>query len=156
MATKKELWEATQEVLSANKIKADVVEALRAILEPKAGGAKVDVEDAVIRNDAGEIEQLLCSLSGVLLPATAEYFYEDKAGDGFGGTGLKRLSIQAEKARKDHAKQTKASKDAIKDDLYAGNIDVATAKDLEANLVGVDYSSVGLIVDEPEAEEEVA
>lgn len=153
--TKTETWENVQTILADNKVKDSVLEALRPLLEPKAGGAKVDVDSVVIRDGEGNIVEMLCSLSGVSLPATADYFYEDKTGEGFGGTGLKRLSIQAEKARKEHAKSIKASKEAIKEDLYAGEIDVATAKDMEANLAGVDYASVGIIV-ETEEEDEVA
>lgn len=152
MASKKEIWADVQAILADNKVDTSIVEALRPILEPKAGGAKVDVESVVVRDAEGNIVEMECSLSGVMLPATTEYFYEDKSGDGFGGTGLKRLSIQAEKARKEHAKQIKASKEGIKNDLYNGDIDVETAKELEANLPGVDYSTVGLIVPEPEDE----
>jgi len=150
MATmnKTDKWNAALEIFTNNKVKDEVVEALADLFEPKAGGAKVDIEEVVTRDGAGDIVEMLCSLSGISLPATADYFYEDKSGDGVGGTGLKRLSIQGEKARKDHTKMVKASKEAIKEDLYAGNIDVATAKDMEANIAGVDYSSVGIIEDE--------
>jgi len=153
LATKTELWASALEVLTTNNIAEDIVESLRSILEPKKGGAHVDVDSAVERDEDGTIVAMLCSLSGVSLPATADYFYEDKKGEGFGGTGLKRLSIQAEKARKEHGKQIKASKDAIKDDLYAGEIDVATAKQMEADLPGVDYSTVGILA---ETEEDAA
>lgn len=148
--SKSDVWAETLAILTANNVKEPVIASLRELLEPKAGGAKIDVEEVVHRDEAGTITEIQCSLSGTFLPATTDYFYEDKSGDGIGGTGLKRLSIQAEKARKEHAKQVKASKDGIKADLYAGDIDVETAKQLEANLPGVDYSTVGLIVPEPE------
>ena len=153
MATmnKTEKWAEAVKVLAGTDEK--VIAALAELFEPKAGGAKVDIEEVVTRDEAGEIVEMVCSLSGVSLPATTDYFYEDKSGDGVGGTGLKRLSMQGEKARKEHTKMVKASKDAIKEDLYAGNIDVATAKDMEANIVGVDYSTVGILVEAPEAEE---
>ena len=154
MATmnKTDKWELAVELLNENKVSEDVIEALKELFAPKKGGAHVDIEEVVTRDADGEIVEMICSLSGVSLPATADYFYEDKKGTGVGETGLKRLSIQGEKARKEHAKQIKASKDAIKEDLYAGNIDVATAKDMEANLADVDYSSVGLLDVEDENE----
>jgi len=153
MATmnKTEKWAAALEVLTTNNVAEDVVGALAELFEPKKGGAHVDIEEVVTRDEAGDIVEMVCSLSGVSLPATLDYFYADKSGDGVGGTGLKRLSIQGEKARKEHSKVVKATKEAIKEDLYAGEIDVATAKDMEANIEGVDYSSVGLIAEEEDA-----
>ena len=148
---KTDKWNAALEIFTTNGIDADVQAKLAELFEPKAGGAKIDIEEVVTRDEDNNIVEMLCSLSGVSLPATADYFYADKSGDGVGGTGLKRLSIQAEKARKDHAKMVKASKEAIKEDLYAGNIDVAEAKDQEANLADVDYSSVGIVTETEEA-----
>jgi len=139
---KTEKWAEALVILDG--VDAEVVSKLANLFEPKAGGIKVDIEEVVTRDAEGNITEMVCSLSGVSLPATADYFYEDKSGDGIGGTGLKRLSIQAEKARKEHAKMVKATKEAIKEDLYAGNIDVAEAKGMEANIPGVDYSSVGV------------
>ena len=151
---KTEKWQAALEVLTNNNIATDVVAALAELFEPKAGGAKVDIEEVVVRDEAGNIIEMICSLSGVTLPATADFFYADKTGDGVGGTGLKRLSMQAEKARKEHSKMVKATKEAIKEDLYAGVIDVAEAKELEANIPGVDYSHVSAeLVEEAETEE---
>ena len=152
--TKSEKWEAAKEIFTNNEVSVTVVSAMAELFEPQKGGARVDIEEVVTRDEDGNIVEMVCSLSGVSLPATADFFYADKSGDGVGGTGLKRLSIQAEKARKEHTKAIKASKEAIKEDLYAGNIDVATAKDLEANLAPVDYSNVSPVIAEETEEDE--
>ena len=99
--TKTEKWLAAQEIFTANKIDGAVVSAMAELFEPKAGGARIDIEEVVTRDEDGNIVEMVCSLSGVSLPATTDFFYIDKSGDGIGGTGLKRLSMQAEKARKE-------------------------------------------------------
>ena len=50
------------------------------MLGPKTPGASVNIEDVVKRDASGFITELQCAVAGVFLPATLEYFYEDKSG----------------------------------------------------------------------------
>lgn len=133
--SKKEMYAEVSElvarVLSANSVDAGVQEqvqqAIDHVLKPGVFGSKTDIESVVKRDGEGNIVELKCSLSGVFLPATPEYFYEDKSGKSQ-FNGLKRLSKKAEKARKQHAAAVAKAMNKINQSLYAGAIDVETAK----------------------------
>jgi len=94
-------------------------------LAPKVGGASVNIEDVVKRDEDGTITEILCSTSGVWLPATAENFYEDKSDKprivNAEGTGLKRQSKAAEKISKEFNKAKRASINALTDDILASD-----------------------------------
>ena len=150
MATKKEIFDTvsneTKALCTKFKVPANVCTALTAIYEanlaPKASGATIDIDKVTHKDANGKITEIQCSLSGKFLPATKEFFYEDKAGKGI--DGLKRLSRQAEAIRKHHIKTVAATEKAIMSDVLDG---VMTPKQAKAKLEAVkaskpDYSSV--------------
>ena len=122
MATKKQIFETVETEVGALckkhntpvKFNEALIALLTITLAPKAGGASVNIED-VTKSKDGKITEILCSVSGVFLPATKEFFYEDKAGKGI--NGLKRLSRQAESIRKQHIKVLSATEKAIMSDV---------------------------------------
>lgn len=105
-----------------------IIEILNTYLAPKQAGAVINLDEVTKKDAAGKITHLLCNLSGKFLPATKEFFYEDKTGKGVGGTGLKRLSRQAEAIRKAFLKVQVASEKAITADLVDGKISREDAK----------------------------
>lgn len=153
MASKKEIFEVTvaqaEGLCKEHKVNEKFSAALMALLtlnlEPKNGGASVNIED-VTKSVEGKITEIQCSVSGVFLPATKEYFYEDKNGKGI--NGLKRLSRQAESARKTFIKTQSASKNAIMSDVLDGKLKAEVAKDKLTKLAALkpDFSKVGIIV----------
>jgi len=106
MATKKEIFTMVTTAVAAlctthktpTKFNDELQAILAANLEPKAGGATVNLDEVTRKDKDGNIVEIQCSVSGAWLPATKEFFYEDKAGKGI--NGLKRLSRQAESIRK--------------------------------------------------------
>ena len=155
MATKAEILKLVTDVLETAGIEEATINEVAEILRPKAGGKSVDLSE-VTRVDAdGNITELECSICGVWLPATEEYFYEDKSGKG--PNGLKRVSKQGESAKKAFLKSQRASEKGIMADFTSGDLDPEEAKTMLADLATktADYSAVGIIV-EAEDEEDVA
>jgi len=156
MATKKEIYEDTVSevttICEKHKVNANFKTALLTILannlEPKNSGASINIDEVTHKNEAGEIIELRCSVSGVFLPATKEYFYEDKAGKGV--NGLKRLSRQAEAIRKQHIKSLNATEKAIMADVLDGVITPEKGKEqlAKAKAAKPDYSGVKVITTE--------
>lgn len=154
MASKKELFEAVEsqvvELCTTHNTSKKFNEALMAIisanLEPKAGGASVNIDEVTKKDANGNIVEIQCAVSGVFLPATAEYFYEDKGGKGI--NGLKRLSRQAEAIRKQHTKVLTTTEKAIMADVLDGTLspEDAKAKVDAARALKPDYSSVSATV----------
>ena len=150
MASKKELFEnvssAVASFCDANsitaKVKSQLLDIINDTLAPKAGGVSVDLESIVQRDVDGNITHILCSVSGKFLPASVDFFYEDK--DGKGINGLKRLSRQAEGVRKRFIKELAATERAIMQDVLGGAItpEEGKAKLEEARAAKPDYSSV--------------
>jgi len=145
MATKKEIFASAMAICAEHKAPKQLVEALTVLLEPKAGGATVNLDEVTKKNGNGEITEIMCSVSGKFLPATVEYFYEDKSGKGI--NGLRRLSRQAESIRKDAAKVATTSERAIMSDVLDGKLtpEQGKAKIEKIKATKPDYSSVGLI-----------
>ena len=123
-------------LLVANEVDADIIaevqKAIDASLKPGVFGARsVNIEDVVKRDSDGEITEILCNVSGVWLPASVEYFYEDLSGKSkivVDGVALKRLSRQAEGVRKKFiAQQAKASQ-AITTKVLNGEISAEEGK----------------------------
>lgn len=123
-------------LLEANEVDADIIaevqKAIDASLKPGVFGARsVNIEDVVKRDSDGEITEILCNVSGVWLPASVEYFYEDLSGKSkivVDGVALKRLSRQAEGVRKKFiAQQAKASQ-AITTKVLNGEISAEEGK----------------------------
>ena len=150
MATKAEIFKAvTEEVASLCEgygVPKKFVEKLNAVLEtnlkPKSGGMSVNIDEVTKKDENGNITHIQCSVSGAWLPATKEYFYEDKASKGI--NGLKRISRKAEAIRKQHIKKLTATERAIMADVLDGTISPEEGKEkLEAaKAEKPDYSSV--------------
>ena len=129
--TKKELFETVSTevkgILEASKVAAPVVEKVMNVittyLEPKKGGAKVDLEEVVKRDKDGNITHILDAVTGYFLPANAEVFYEAKNGGiEVNGVALKRHSRIGERIMKTHNKTVRASIDAITQDVLDGKL----------------------------------
>lgn len=121
MASKTETFNQVMEACETHNASDNLKEALRVILEPKAAGATVNLDEVTRKNEKGEVVEIMCSVSGKFLPATAEFFYEEKA-EGKGINGLKRLSRQAEAIRKTHIRNVTLSEKAIVQDILDGAI----------------------------------
>lgn len=137
-------------VYDSKKVSKDAQESINAIvskyMEPKASGfGKSANLDEITKRDAnGKITEILCSISNKWLPATSEFFYSEKKGEGIGGTGFRRGSKPGEATlkafkRSQFAKQqeliAKAGKGEIKQEDLAKKLqEVANAK--------VDFSGV--------------
>jgi len=149
-------------VILDGKVKPQIIDEVNAkveeLLGPKSPGAVVDIESVIKRDEGGKIVELQCAVSGVFLPATLDYFYEDKSGKSVfvdaDGVALRRLSRQAESIRKIFIKMNTASEKAALEDALSGVItkEEGQAKLTELRAAKPDYSKVGLIVPEPEAE----
>ena len=155
MASKKEILATVVAAVSALCVAEDVTEefegklmaVLNENLAPKSGGATVVLEDVYNAED----ETILCSVSGVWLPATVEYFYEEKA-EGKGINGLKRLSRQAESIRKTAIKVLNTTEKAIMADVLGGDMSPEDGQEklTAAKAVKPDYSGVGVIEESDE------
>ncbi|MGE4420552.1 MAG: hypothetical protein AB7D38_12095 [Sulfurimonas sp.] len=155
MATKKELYaklvDETNKLCDELQLKDKVRLGFLAILDehvaPKAAGMPIDIDSVTLKDEAGKITHIKCQLSGAYLPATTDFFYEEKSGngiEGLDGKKLRRLSKQAEKARKDFEKKVKATDKALKEDLFEGRITAAEYKEKfeMVTKAGADYSTV--------------
>lgn len=120
MASKAETLAAVLAACEQFNAKAPLVEALTEILKPKTAGASVNLDEVTRKDENGNVTHLMCSVSGIFLPATADFFYEDKEGKGI--NGLKRLSRQAEGIRKSHIRTVTVSEKAIVQDILDGVI----------------------------------
>jgi len=137
MATKKETHATAMALCEEHGASENLINGLTDLLAPKSGGATVNVDEVF------DGENLQCAVSGEWLPATEEYFYEDKGGKS-PFNGLRRLSRQAESIRKTHAKKIKASENAIMNDVLDGEM---TPEDGKVQVAALktevpDYSAV--------------
>jgi len=104
--------------------------------------AVVNLDEVRKVDKAGKATKIKCSASGVWLPATVDFFYEDKKGNKDFGNLLRR-SRQAEKIYKDFNKAVKEGKEKIWADFNEDKIDGGQAKALMKKLpVAPDYSQV--------------
>jgi len=158
LATKTEIYNTTRdavaEFVETNGLGEDIGSGLAAILEdnlaPKSGGAAVNLDEVTKRDEDGNIVELLCATSKVWLPATLEFFYEDKSESpkivNVDGEALKRLSRQAESVGKRFIKTQRATIQAITDDILEAE-DMETVEKLKVQLAAAkeakpDYSVV--------------
>lgn len=153
MASKTEILAQVLEVCTTFNAKQNLVDALTEILKPKSAGAVVNVDEVTQKDASGNITHLLCSVSGKFLPATVDFFYEDKAGKGI--LGLKRLSRQAEGIRKTHLRTVMVSEKAIVSDILDG---VISNEDGKAKIEALraskpDFSSVSDVLPVADAAE---
>lgn len=137
-----EVSNSVTKLLEANGVSdaiiAEVQKAIDASLKPGVFGARsVNIEDVVKRDSDGEITEILCNVSGVWLPASVEYFYEDLSGKSkivVDGVALKRLSRQAEGVRKKFIAQQAKDSQAITTKVLNGEISAEEGKRLLAEL----------------------
>lgn len=136
-------------VLESHNVSRKAIEAVKELMTPKKG-TPLNIDEVTKKDGAGNITEIQCSLSGVFLPATEDYFYKKD------GTtlGFDRNSKQATKLKSDHTKKVAATKANVFNDILAGAITAEDAKQLVANAEAetVDYSSVGLLPEAPVAE----
>lgn len=161
MATKKEIFETTTEAVTAlckqHNVNGKVIEGITAILTenlaPKAGGASVNIDEVTKKDENGNITEIMCSVSGKFLPATKDFFYEDKAGKGI--NGLKRLSRQAESIRKSFIKTLAATEKAIMADVLDGKMtpEAGKARLAKAKEAKPDYSTISTELPKSEDDE---
>ena len=131
--TKKELFAEVGALCAKYEIADEAKAELLALVEPKRGGAKVDIEDIVCRDDEGEITHILDSVLKVWVP-----ILNDEGEDNFyvkeeTELGYSRFCRMAEKLRKDAEKTFKATKEAVLTDLLAGDVDQEAAKEILAD-----------------------
>lgn len=150
MASKKELLAEVLGLCETHKASKNLVAELTALLEPKKGGATVNVEDVFVPKAKDGKAYLLCSVSNQWLEATVENFYEDLGNENNKFGGLKRLSRAAEAARKKAVSTKKATEKSVMDDLLSGNITAEKAKEIIAAVAGPDYSTVEGLSTKPE------
>jgi hypothetical protein len=147
MASKKEIFDSAMEICTKHKVAAKFVAELTDLLEPKSGGASIDLSTVTKVDGNGNVTHIQCSLSDVWLPANSEFFYDDKSGKGIQGTDgsmLKRVSKQGEAIRKQYQKSIAASEKAIMTDVLNGDIkpEEGKAKLEEIKAVKADYSTI--------------
>lgn len=150
MASKKEIFASALEICKTHNAAPKFVEALTALLEPKSGGSQVDLS-TVTKMVGDKVTEIQCSLSGVWLPATSAFFYDDKSGKGIKGTDgamLKRVSKQGEAIRKQHTKTLSATEKGIMTDVLNGDIkpEAGKAKLETAKAIKADYSKVSRVL----------
>jgi hypothetical protein len=137
----------TSAVLALLVVGKAVTEELRAevtsILEAKGSKKAVVNLDEIRKVDKnGKVTEIKCSVSGVWLPATEEFFYVNKKGDK-NLNNLLRRSRQAEKIYKDHSRNTKAAKAKIWEDFENNKINGEQAKSLMKKIpLEPDYTKV--------------
>jgi len=110
-------------------------------LGPKNRGVKANPEEYVKKDNNGKVTHILCSKSGVWLPAADEFFYPDLKGDGILGTGLKRLSRLGEKYSKSVVKELKDEKNKITEAIIANSIALPEAQKQLKELENVDVKA---------------
>ena len=146
--TKKELHLKGLAILAAHSVGADtpLYKEINDLLEPKAAGMKLNLEDFAVLNEDGKAVRITCRLSDVELPASKEFFYSDKNSkvECENGDLVSPHSLQAIKIKRDFDKAQKASADAITKDVMDEVISPARGKELlaELDVNTPDYSSV--------------
>ena len=139
--TKQEIFNSVLVVLEKHNASKNLVAELTTLLEPKKGGASINVEDVYVAKAQDGKAYLQCSVSGKWMEATIENFYEDAAENNKFG-GLKRLSRAAEAARKQAIAAKKATEKAVMTDLLAGVITKEEAQATLDTVAGPDFSTV--------------
>jgi hypothetical protein len=122
----------------------EVVDNLVAKVGPKTGGgfAKRDI-DGIIKVENGKTVQIFDTVAKVWLPATKEFFYEDKKTPNPKLNGLKNHSKAREKITKEHVKHTKMAKDIVwKGTVENDILDKELCKQLLSSVPAIDYTRI--------------
>lgn len=124
-----------------------LLDLLKKHLAPRPAGASINLDKVTKQDKDGNVTEIQCAVSKVFLPATEEYFYKGNTGIEVNGVTLRRLSKQAERIRKSHAKWQQVTEAGILQDMLSGNIgnDEAAKAVEEVKNSKPDYSSVGLV-----------
>lgn len=126
------------EVFGRYEVEDDAAMAVLAVIDANlkpgvfGGGNRLNLEEVVKRDETGAIVEMQCMLSKAWLPATLDYFYEEKKGPGI--NGLRRLSRLAEKVRKQHIADVTKRKALISQNVFDGTISVEEGKAQMAEL----------------------
>jgi hypothetical protein len=150
MASKKDILAEVLEICEKHNASKNLIAELTLALEPKKGGASLNIDDVFVANAKDGKAYLLCSVSGLWMEATADNFYEDLVNENNKFGGLKRLSRAAEAARKKAIQVKKATEKSVMEDLLAGNITAEAGKEIIAAVAGPDYSSIEGLSTKPE------
>lgn len=149
---KADIFAKAMSLCTEHKASDKLVAGLTDLLKPKTAGQHVDLDTVTKKDSNGKVVELQCSVSGKFLPATTEFFYEEKAEGkgikGIDGVALRRLSRQAESIRKDFTRAKVASQNAITADVLAKKISVDEgARKIEAlNASKPDFSKVSKVL----------
>lgn len=132
--TKKEVFEAVSEILANHEqLETAMGKEIIALVEPKKGGAKVDINDIACFDENGNVTHILDSVLKVWVPVYDENgeanFYEKPDTE----LGFSRFTRLAEKLRKDAIKKFNATKNAVLNDMLEDNITNEEGKQLLAD-----------------------
>jgi hypothetical protein len=108
---------------------------------PKSGGfSKINVDD-IIKVENGKTVQIFDTVAKVWLPATKDFFYEEKKNPNPKLNGLKNHSKAREKITKENVKHTKMAKDLVwKGSVENDVLDKNTCKNILEMVPAIDYS----------------
>jgi len=149
MASKADIFKSALEICTKYKASKELVSDLTELLEPRNGGAVVDWDEVLKKDGNGDVIEMLCSVSDVWLPATAEFFYTDTQGKGAPGTDkLKRLSKQGELIRRNFGKAINATEKAVMSDVLGGKMKPEAGKKIidDARAGKPDYTKVSKVL----------
>jgi len=127
---KKELHAEVEAICTRHAINDEAKAELLKLVQPKKGGARIDIAEIAVFDENGVVAFILDSYIDKWVPLHDaegnENFYaqEDKE------LGWSRFSRTAEKARKDSVKKFKATKDAVLTDVMSEAISQAEAREL--------------------------
>ena len=126
--TKKELFAEVSNICEAYNIPEEAAAKLKALVEPKRAGIKVDINDIACFDEEGMPVYIFDSIFKKWVPVQDSEgnpnFYEKPDTE----LGWSRFSRAAEAAKKRAEKQFKATKESVLADLLEGTIDQAEAK----------------------------
>ena len=127
-------------ILATHNVSKKAIEAVKEYMTPKKG-AVLNLDEVTERDpNSGAITEIKCSLSGVWLPATEEFFNKKE------GTtlGFDRNSKQATKLKLEHTKRIAATKANVFNDVLSGAVSPEEAKRIveDAESTVVDYSAI--------------
>ena len=145
--TKTQIHAAAIAILAAHNVSegSKLYVELNDLLEPKAAGQRMNLEDFAELNEDGKAVRVTCRLSGVELPASKEFFYSDKNSkvECENGDFINPHSLQAIKIKRDFDRADAASRAAITKDVMDEVITPAQGKEALAALPTTpDYSAV--------------
>jgi len=122
----------------------EAMDSLIAEVGPKAGGGATRLNlDEITKVENGKTVAIFDTVAKVWLPATPEFFYEDKKSPNPKLNGLKNHSKAREKVTKEHVKHTKMAKDlvwkgSVENDILPKDV----CKKVLSSVPAIDYSRI--------------